>query len=171
MIHVDPNHTNSNQAIPSDLTNIGSIHDSADIRAIENTLSSPVNLVYTPSPVPASPIFTYGTVCDPRSSLYGSSVEIMTPKGNPTPYKNPPNPVPNVPSDPDSDTSFSDSSSLDTYDSSDNNYYKQKRHAKKNKMKRQSRTQFHDPIKECANIAAKLLAAAYKIKGRKFQIG
>ena len=42
-IHVDPNHTNWNQPIPSDSTNIRSIHDSADIRAIEKILASSVH--------------------------------------------------------------------------------------------------------------------------------
>ena len=44
-IHVDPNHTNSNQTIPANFTSIESIHDSADIRSIENIFSSPVHLV------------------------------------------------------------------------------------------------------------------------------
>ena len=60
LIDVDPNHTNSNQPIPNDSTNIGSINDSADIHVIENILSSPVHLVHTTYPVPAPPLFTYG---------------------------------------------------------------------------------------------------------------
>ena len=58
-IHVYLNHTNSNQPIPADSTNIGSIHDSDDIRAIEQILASLVNY-----PVHTSPIFTYGSVSD-----------------------------------------------------------------------------------------------------------
>ena len=55
-IHVDPNHTYLNQPIPEDLINIRSIHHSTDICAIEKILISLVNLVHTPSPVPAPPI-------------------------------------------------------------------------------------------------------------------
>ena len=51
------------------------------------------------------------------------------------PHNNPPNTITNVPADPDLDTSLSDSSSLDSYDSPDDEYYKQTRHAKKNKNK------------------------------------
>ena len=79
-IHIDPNKPNSNQPIPSDLINIGSIHDSDDIIATEKISSSPVHLVQTPSPVPASLIFTYGTSSDTQSPSYYSSAESMTPK-------------------------------------------------------------------------------------------
>ena len=44
----------------------------------------------------------------------------MTPKGNTMPQNNPPNSVPRVLDDLDSDLSLSDSSFLDSYDSSDN---------------------------------------------------
>ena len=71
-IHIDLNYTNSNKPITDDLTNIGIIHDSANICVIENILSSPVHLVHAPSPVPASPIFAYGTASDPRSPSHGS---------------------------------------------------------------------------------------------------
>ena len=64
-IHFDPNHTNSNQRIPDNLTNIGSINDSAYICVIENMFSSPVQLVHAPYLVPAPPIFTYGIASDP----------------------------------------------------------------------------------------------------------
>ena len=63
-IQVDPNHTNINQPIPSNSKNIGSINDSADIRTIENILSSTVHLVHVPSPLPAPLILTYGTSSD-----------------------------------------------------------------------------------------------------------
>ena len=36
-IHVDPNHINSNQSIPDDLTNIRSINDAAGICEIEHS--------------------------------------------------------------------------------------------------------------------------------------
>ena len=63
--------------------------------------------------VPAHRIFIYVT-SDPPSPSYDSSVESVTPKGNPTPCNNPPNPAPNVLDDPDSDPSSSDSSLLDS---------------------------------------------------------
>ena len=53
-VQVDINHNNSNQPMPVDLINIGSIHTSADICVIEKILASPLH-----SPVPASPIFSY----------------------------------------------------------------------------------------------------------------
>ena len=58
----------------------------------------------------------------------------MKPKGNPTPHNNSPNTVPNLPADPDSDPSFPYSSLLYSSDSSENEYYKQKRCAKNNKI-------------------------------------
>ena len=67
LINVDPNHTNSNQLNPSDLTNIGSIHDSTNICAIENIFPLPVH-----SPVHTSPIFIYGGASDPTSPLHDS---------------------------------------------------------------------------------------------------
>ena len=78
LIHVDPNHTNLNQPIQSDLTNIGLINDSADICVIEKILSFPVHLVYTPSQVPATPIFPFGTASDHRSQSHDSLEEIVT---------------------------------------------------------------------------------------------
>ena len=105
-IHVDPNHTNLNQPITANSTSIVSIHDSADMCAIEKILSYPVHLIHTPSPVIASPIFIYGTASDPPSPQYDSSAEIVTTKGNPTTRNNPPNLVPKVPYDPYSDPGF-----------------------------------------------------------------
>ena len=58
----------------------------------------------------------------------------MTPKGNPTTYKDPPNPIPNLPDDPDSDPGLSDSSLSDSSDSSDNKYFKQRQRTKNNKI-------------------------------------
>ena len=49
-IHIDPDHTDSNQPIPDDLKNTGSIHDLADICAIEKILTSLVDLVNASSP-------------------------------------------------------------------------------------------------------------------------
>ena len=107
-IHVDTNQTDLNKPIPANLKNIGSIHDSDDICAIEKILTSPVH-----SPVPTSPIFWYWRASDPPSPFHESSAEIVTPKVNHKPCNNPPNPVPNVPYDLDSDPTLSDSSSLD----------------------------------------------------------
>ena len=158
-IRVDKNHTDSNQPIPGDLTNIGSIHDSANIRAIENTLSTLVHFVHTTSLVPASPIFTYVAASDPPSPQHDSSAERVTPKVNPTPLNNPPNPVPNVPADPDSDPSLSDSYSSDSSESSHGEYYKRRRLTKNNKNKCQSKTSFDDPIKTIVKLTAKLPTA------------
>ena len=157
MIHVDPNHTNSDQPIPADSTNIESIHDSADIHAIENILKLLVKLVHTPTPVPASPIFLYGRASDPLSQLHDSAVEILTPKVNSLPLNNPPNPVLNLQSGPDSDIGSSDSYLLDLYESSDDDYCKKIRRAKKNKNKRRSKTCLVESIKNCAKLTSKLL--------------
>ena len=81
----------------------------SNIRVIENILSSPVNLVHTPYPVPAPPIFTYETASDPQSPSHDSSAEIVTPKVNPIPNNNPPNLAPNIPAEPDYGPSLSDS--------------------------------------------------------------
>ena len=72
-MHVDPNLTNLNRPIPANSTNIGSIHDSKNIRAIEKILSLPIHLVHTPPPVPDPPLFTYGRASDPNSLLHESS--------------------------------------------------------------------------------------------------
>ena len=61
-IHIDTNHTDSNQPIPDNSTNIGSIHDSENIHAIDNILTSLVH-----STVHASRIFNYGSASDPPS--------------------------------------------------------------------------------------------------------
>ena len=102
MIHNDKNHTNSNNPLSDNSTNIWSIHDD-DISVLEEILVAPVNLVHTPPPVPASPIFLSGRTSDPVPPSNESSAEIITPKGNPKPHNNPLNLVPNVQSDPDSD--------------------------------------------------------------------
>ena len=86
----------------------------------------------------------------------------MTAKVNPNPCKNPPNTVPYIPADPDSDPSFSDYSLSESSESSDNEYYKWIRGAKKDKNKLWSKTRSDDPIKKCVNITAKILIAAYK---------
>ena len=97
-IHIDPDYADTNQLIPDDSTNTGSINNSDEIFAIENMLSSRV-------PAPQT-FFTYGTSSDPTSPSYDSSAEIVTPKVNPVPCNNPTNPVPNVPAYPDSDPSL-----------------------------------------------------------------
>ena len=74
--------------------------------------------------VHTSPIFNYGIASDPPSPLHDSTEEIVTPRVNPKQYDNPPDTVPNVSSDPDSDPSFSDSSLSESYESSDDKYYK-----------------------------------------------
>ena len=136
-----------NQLIPEDSTNIVSINDLSDICAIEkmfswsgkskeatdhasptrtNTHALPVHLVHTPSQVPTPrTFFTHGTSSEPPLPSHESSVESVTPKVNPTPCNNPPNPVPNVPADPDSDPSSSYYYFLDSSDSSDDEYSKQ----------------------------------------------
>ena len=95
LILVDTNHTNSDQPIPSNLTNIGSIHDSADIHAIEKILASRVYFL-----VQTSSIFTYGNESDLPSPLHDLSAEIVTREGNPKTRNNPPNPVLYVPAFP-----------------------------------------------------------------------
>ena len=67
LIPIDPNHTNSNQLIPYNLKNIGSIHYSDNIRTIEKILASPLH-----SMVHTSRIFTYGSASDPLSPPYDS---------------------------------------------------------------------------------------------------
>ena len=81
-----------------------------------------IDLVHTPSPVPASPIFFYGRASYSPSKSHDSSAESLTPKGNPTPRNNSPNMVLNLPSDPDSDPILSDHSLSDSSDSSDDEY-------------------------------------------------
>ena len=88
-IHVDTNHTDLNQLNSDDLANIGSIHDSDNIRAIENILASPAH-----SPVHASPIFNYRSASDPPSPPHDWQAETVIPKGNPMPHDNPHNMVP-----------------------------------------------------------------------------
>ena len=74
------------------------------------------------SPVHASPIFTYGSTSDPPSLPHDSLAEIVTPKGNHKPRENPPNTVPNLPAELDPEPSWSDYSSSESSDSSDNDY-------------------------------------------------
>ena len=105
-----------NQPIPANLTKIGSIHDSANICAIENILTLTVKFLHTTPPVLASLVFTYGRASEPPSLSHESSSESAIPKGNPKPRENPPNRLLNVPADPDSDPSFLDYSSLDSSD-------------------------------------------------------
>ena len=62
LIHIDTNHTDSIQPILDNLTNTVSIHDSANILAIENILALLVH-----SLVPASPIFLYRNATYPPS--------------------------------------------------------------------------------------------------------
>ena len=82
----------------------------------------------------------------------------MTPKGNPTPRNNPPNTVTNVPSDPDSYPTLLDYSSLDSYDSSDNDYSKKMRHIKN----APDYKEFQRPYKKCARLTSKPITDAYK---------
>ena len=137
------NHTNSIQTIPADSINIGSIHDSSDIRAIEYILTLPVH-----SLVPASPIFFYGSASNPSSLLYDSSAEIVTPKVIPKLPNKPPNPVLYLIAEPDSDPSSSDYSLSESSDSSGGKDYRILRCAKKDKNKCCSKTCFNDPIKK-----------------------
>ena len=138
-IHVDPNHTNSNQPIPDNSTHIGSIHNSDDIFATDTVLTSPVY-----STVQASQIFNYVSESDPSSPPNDSSSENVTPILNTKPHYKPPNPVPNVPDEPDSDPSLSYYSSSESSDSSDDEYYKQRQRSKKDNNKLRSKTRFDD---------------------------
>ena len=90
--------------------------------------------VTNPNPNP-NPNPKNGSESEPPSPPHDSSVESVTPKGNHKPRNNPPNPVPNVPSDPDSDPSLSHHSLSESYDSSDDEYYKLRQRAKKVKNK------------------------------------
>ena len=108
------------------MTNIGSIHDSANIRAIEKIMELLVH-----SLVHASLIFSYGSASDPPSPSHDQSAEIVSPKGNPKPHNNPPIPIPYVPADPYSYPNLSDSSLSGSSDSTDENYYKWRQNAKK----------------------------------------
>ena len=157
MIHIDLNLTNSIQPIPSDPTNIGSIHVSTNIHAKEKILELTVN--YT---VPSSPIFLYVSASDPSPLSHESPEESVIPKEITKPRNKPPNLVLYVPADPYSDTSLSNSSSSEPYDSSDDEYYERRICAENNKKKLQSKTRFNDLIKKYANITDKLLTAVYK---------
>ena len=164
MIHVDLNLTNSIQPIPSDPTNIGSIHVSTNIHAKEKILAS--TLHYT---VPSSPIFLYVSASEPPKLSHESPEVIVTPKEITKPRNKPPNLVLYVPADSDSNTSLSNSSSSEPYDSSDDEYYERRICAENNKKKLQSKTRFDDLIKKYANITAKILTAVYKSKVTKFK--
>ena len=107
---------------------------------------------------------------DPPLPPHDLSAEIVTPIVNPKPCKIPPNLVPNVPADPDSDPSLSDFSSLESSDSSDEKYYKQRWRAKKDRNKRRSKTRFDQPINKCANLTYKILTTAYKLKVIRFKL-
>ena len=66
-IHVDLNHTDSNQPITYDSTKIGSIHDLAHICAIEKILTSPGTFgTYTFSSTRSNNVFN-GKASDPPS--------------------------------------------------------------------------------------------------------
>ena len=97
-IHIDHNHTDSNKLNRADSTNIRSIHDSANICAIENILA-----LWVHSMVHSSPILTYRGESDSLSPLHDSSALSVTPKINYKPSNNSPNPVLKVLADPDSD--------------------------------------------------------------------
>ena len=154
---IDLKYTDSIKLMSADPTNIRLIHDTADMCAIENILEPLVH-----SQVKASPTFSYGSESDPPSPLNDSSSEIATPKGNLKPRNNPTNLVLFVPSDSDSDPNSLDSSLSELFDSSENEYYKQRRRSKKDNNKHQSKTQFDEPIKKCVKLTAKLVTDAYK---------
>ena len=124
------------------------------MRVIEKILAYPLHLVHTPHPIPTSPIVTYGVASDPPSPPHDSSSETVTPKVNPKPRENTPNLV--------SYPCLSYSSLLDSSDSSDNEYYKQRWHTKKDKNKCRSKIRFNEPIKKYANLTAKILTAVYR---------
>ena len=85
----------------------------------------------------------------------------MTPRGNPKPRDNPPNPVPNVQNNPGSDPNSSDFSSSESSDSSGDEYYKWIQLSKRDKNKHRSKTLFEDWIKKYAKLTANLLTAVY----------
>ena len=118
----------------------------------------------------APQIFTYGTASDPLSQSHYQSSESNLPKGNPTPFNNPPNPVPDMPAYLDSDPSQSDSSLSGSSHSPNDNNYKRRQCANNNKNKLRNKTCFHDPIKKCANLKAKVIISAYKSKVIKFKL-
>ena len=95
----------------------------------------------------------------------------MTTKGNPNPRNNPTNTVQYVPANPDSDPSFSDYSLSESYDSSDEEYYKGRQRAKKDKNTLWRKTRFYDPIKNCVKLTDKLFKSVYKSKVIKFKLG
>ena len=107
-IYVDPNHTDLNQPIPEDSTNIGSIHESANIWEIEKIFTSTGHLVHTTPLILKSPIVLYGRASESLSPSHEFSSESVTPKGNPPTGNNPPNPVPDVSAEPDSYTGLLD---------------------------------------------------------------
>ena len=109
---------------------------------------------------PSSPIFSYGGASDPPPLPHDSPEEIVTPKEIPKPHNKPPNPVLYEPADPDSDTSLSNSSSSEPYDSLYDDHHKRRRCAENNKKKLRSKTRFDDLIKKCAKLTAKILTAA-----------
>ena len=113
-IYVDPNYTDLNQHILDDSTNIGSIHYSANIGAIEKILESPVHFL-----VHASPIYTYRSASEPLSPLHDSSGKSWTPKVYHNPCNNPPNPAKYVPTALESHPILSCSFLSDSSDSSD----------------------------------------------------
>ena len=115
-IHVNPKHNKSNQLVPDNSTNIGTINNLSDIHEIEKMLSSPI-------PTPQT-FFNYGRSSDPPSTLHDLPEESVTAKGNSTSYNNPPNLVPTIPADPDSYISSSYSSLSYSSDSSDYEYSK-----------------------------------------------
>ena len=82
----------------------------------------------------------------------------MTPKLNPPPQNNPPNPVPNVPSDNDLDTSSSDYSLLGSYNLSDFRYPRRGQHTIN---KNRSKNSFNESIKKCENLVARIIKDEY----------
>ena len=94
-------------------------------------------------------------------------VSIKNPK-NSTPLNNPPSPVTNVPNDPDSDPdpifrSFfaSKSSGLSEF--------RNVKHKKPTHKKNRSKKNISDPIKQCAQLTAKLPKSAHYSKVKKFK--
>ena len=76
----------------------------------------------------------------------------MMPKVNPTSCNNPSNPVPNLTSDPDLDPILSHSSSLDSSDSWDDDYYKRRHCEKNNKINAKVKLIFMTLSKNARNL-------------------
>ena len=98
--------------------------------------------------------------------LHNHSGSIIS-TGNPMAFNNPPNTVLNLLDEPNSDPGSSDSSLLDSYDSSDSGYPKLGWITIKSFR---SKKHFNYPMKKCKKLTNKLLKAAYNLKVKKLKL-